>query len=67
MPGRIKVINPASNLGNMVSVSDWANIKIRPDTRDQVRSLKRGGESYDELLQKMAQQYDPEQAREGNT
>lgn len=50
----------------MASVSDWANIKIRPETRDQVKSLKRGGESYDELLQKMAQQYDPEQAREGN-
>lgn len=47
----------------MASISDWANIKIRPETRNHVRSLKRGGESYDELLQKMAEQYDPE---EGN-
>jgi len=50
----------------MVSASEWANIKIRPHTRDQVKSLKRGGESYDELLQKMAEQYDPATAREGN-
>jgi hypothetical protein len=28
-----------------------------------VKSLKRGGESYDELLQKMAEQYDPEEAK----
>lgn len=50
----------------MASVSDWANIKIRPETRNRVRDLKRGGESYDELLQKMASQYDPAAAREGN-
>ena len=50
----------------MASVSNWANIKIRPTTRDQVKNLKRGGESYDELLQKMAEQYDPAAAREGN-
>jgi hypothetical protein len=28
-------------------------------TRERVKSLKRGGESYDDLLQKMVEQYDP--------
>jgi len=35
------------------------SIKVSKDTRDRVRRLKRGQESYDELLQKMAEQYDP--------
>jgi hypothetical protein len=31
------------------------------ETRDEViRPLKRGGESYDRLLRKMAEQYDPD-------
>jgi len=31
------------------------------DTRDEIlKPLKRGGESYDELLRSMAEQYDPE-------
>lgn len=38
------------------------NIKVSPDTREQVKSLKRGGESYDQLLRKMAAQYNPEEA-----
>jgi hypothetical protein len=46
----------------MASISEWANIKIRPKTRDRVKSQKRGGESYDELLQKMVEQYDPDEA-----
>ena len=29
-------------------------------TRDLVKEQKRGGESYDELLRKMAEQYEPE-------
>jgi len=30
------------------------------ETRDEIlQPLKRGGETYDELLRKMAQQYDP--------
>lgn len=31
-------------------------------TRELVRAQKRGGESYDSLLQKMIRQYDPEEA-----
>jgi hypothetical protein len=40
--------------------SNFTAIPVKPDTRDIVRSLKRGGEDYDTLLQKMADQYDPE-------
>lgn len=29
-------------------------------TRQLVKAQKRGGESYDELLQKMVEQYEPE-------
>lgn len=37
----------------------YATIKVSPSTRDTVRELKRGGESYDDLLAKMAKQYNP--------
>lgn len=32
-------------------------------TRELVKEQKRGGESYDELLRKMAAQYEPERAK----
>lgn len=35
-------------------------IALRCETRDELRKLKRGQEPYDELLSKMAEQYDPE-------
>jgi len=37
-------------------------IPCKPGTLEQVRELKRGGESYDALLQQMANQYSPEQS-----
>ena len=37
-----------------------ARIAISTETRDLVRAQKRGGETYDELLKRMASQYDPE-------
>lgn len=37
-----------------------ARIAVSPETRDMVRSCKRGGETYDQLLQKMAEQYEPD-------
>lgn len=40
-----------------------ARIAVTEETRDAVRDLKRGGETYDELLAKMAAQYDPDAAR----
>lgn len=39
-----------------------ARIAVSSETRDKVRANKRGGETYDQLLQKMAEQYDPEEA-----
>lgn len=50
----------------MASTSQRANIKVYDPTRDRLRALKRGGESYDDLLNKMADQYDPDAAREEN-
>lgn len=41
----------------------WANIKVRPDVRDRVKSLKRGGDSYSDVLRKMCDQYDPDEAK----
>jgi hypothetical protein len=41
--------------------SKFTGIPVKPDTRDIVRSLKRGGEDYDTLLRKMADQYDPDE------
>lgn len=38
-------------------------IPCQRETREQIiRPLKRGGESYDRLLRKMAEQYDPDDA-----
>lgn len=42
---------------------DTAHIYCSVTTRDLVRGLKRGGETYDVLLQKMADQYDPDAGR----
>lgn len=47
------------------STNSEARIAVSTETRDRVRANKRGGETYDQLLQKMAEQYDPEEvARE---
>lgn len=40
--------------------SEYVSIGVKPETRDRVQSLKRGGETYDELLRKMADAYEPE-------
>lgn len=40
------------------------SIVISPETLATVRACKTGGESYDELLPKMAEQYKPHQGRE---
>lgn len=46
-----------------MSAKELTRVPCRPTTRDEVlRPLKRGGESYDQLLRKMADQYDPEDA-----
>lgn len=42
----------------------YTSIKVNPEVRDRVRCLKRGQESYSELLERMAEQYDPEVNRD---
>lgn len=39
---------------------DTAHIYCSTETRELVRGLKRGGETYDELLRRMADQHDPD-------
>ena len=42
-------------------MDDRTTISVTEDTLMYVRSYKRGGESYDDLLQKMVNQYEPEE------
>lgn len=44
----------------MNSDEPYRPISVRKSVRDRVRSLKRGGESYTELITRMADQYDPD-------
>jgi glucan phosphoethanolaminetransferase (alkaline phosphatase superfamily) len=39
-----------------------ARIPCTDETKNAVQARKRGGEPYDELLQKMLEQYDPDKA-----
>lgn len=48
-----------------MSASDLTRVPCHSETRDKIlRPLKRGGESYDTLLRKMADQYDPDDEEE---
>lgn len=49
---------------DVMAVCD-TRLPVASSTRDEIlRPLKRGGESYDELLRRMAAQYDPERETE---
>lgn len=43
---------------------DKTRMPVGESVRDHIRSLKRGGETYDELLLKMAAQFEPSDADE---
>ena len=45
-------------------MTSHTTIPCQPETRRVVQGHKRGGETYDELLRKMASQYDPQEATE---
>jgi len=48
-----------------MSTGSETRIPCSKTTRERyIKPLKRGGESYDELLRKMAEQYDPEESRQ---
>lgn len=50
---------------NATEMSDYrTHITCSESTRDLVKTQKRGGESYDDLLQKMVKQYNPDEAAE---
>lgn len=38
------------------------SIKLEKRVRDRLRGAKRGGETYNQLLDKMLKQYDPEES-----
>jgi hypothetical protein len=44
--------------------NDRAQIYCRAETKEKVRALKRGGETFDEVLRRLADQCDPEAGRE---
>lgn len=47
-----------------MSQAHESRIPCSKETRTLVKRQKRGGENYDTVLRKMAEQYDPEQAAE---
>jgi len=47
-----------------MSTALQSRIPCSRETLETVKSLKRGGENYDTLLQKMADQYDPAREEE---
>lgn len=50
----------------MAQTDTDTRIALSTETRDLVRSKKRGGEPYDDLLKKMVDQYDPEAGAVGS-
>lgn len=46
--------------------SKWTTITVTPEMRDRLRSMKRGGESYTDLFERMIEQYDPDEAQATN-
>ena len=45
-------------------LTDETRIRCSKATRRMVKACKRGGEDYDTVLQKMVEQYDPEESAE---
>lgn len=37
---------------------EYTTLSVTPDTRDRVKSLKRGGESYDDVLGRLTEDFD---------
>lgn len=56
----------AKGPGTVGMVTD-ARIPCTRGRRDELQALKRGGETYDELLAKMIEQYDPDEATGNET
>lgn len=52
--------------GHMTMKAELTTISVTPSARNRIRSLKRGGQSYSELLHAMADQYQPEEVTRKN-
>lgn len=57
-PSRIRCIREVS----AKMPAERTSIKLERQIRDRLRGAKRGGETYNQLLDKMLEQYDPEEA-----
>ena len=55
----IRLINVATVL-IIMGEANFTSIPISPEMRDRVKSLKRGGESYDELMDRVIDCYEQE-------
>lgn len=42
----------------------WTSLPVHRPTLQRIKHLKHGGESYDDLLRKMVDQYDPTEGLE---
>lgn len=47
-----------------MSTASESRIPVSRETRKRLKQKKRGGETYDSLLQKMAEVYNPEEVRD---
>jgi hypothetical protein len=41
---------------------DWAKIPVLPDTRDDLRAEKIGGETYDDVVNRLLREYNSDNA-----
>ena len=41
--------------------ANYTTVSVTPEMRDLLRANKRGGQTYSELIQSMAAQYEPEE------
>lgn len=44
----------------MSTQHDWTSIPVKPETFEAVKRMKRGGETFDELVNKMCERYNPD-------
>jgi len=61
---KLLVVASPSIMCREMSKAAEARLPCSDEVRRRVRAKKRGGESYDSVLRKMLDQYDPEKAAE---
>jgi len=43
-------------------MADRTTVTVQPDVRDELRAMKVGGETYTDVIMRMMEHYDPEEA-----